>query len=498
MTDQTVAPALFTDLGSDLGWVNNAHARGRYITLPNTFFVYLAMASDFALVAAASFLLGSHAVAGAAEQPAAAFAALCAATIILFMFGKVKLYRVEVISSLRSTLSRLRVVAVVLAGLLAVAYFAVLGDPNIEAEPLPVIVIGAALAGFVAFRFLLARAFAVCVERNIVAHNVVIVGATDLAAQFIEKVGHDRFGVRVAGVFDENADRLAVQTVAGISVRGDVDALIAYNRKHPIDTVVLALPLNETEQLQPLVEKLSVQPLRIRMLPGPIALEMADEWCALPGEVPGVHLMTIADLPIDRLGWMLKAAFDRLIALFALVLFAPIMLGCALAIRLTSPGPVLFRQKRIGYRNAEFNVFKFRSMHVYACNTGKLTDRNDPRVFFCGQIMRKFSFDELPQLFNVLRGEMSLVGPRPHMPEARAAGKLYFDAVRAYASRHRVKPGITGWAQVNGWRGPTETIEQIENRVAHDLHYIDNWSFLLDVKILMKTALVGFFGKNAF
>jgi lipopolysaccharide/colanic/teichoic acid biosynthesis glycosyltransferase len=137
-------------------------------------------------------------------------------------------------------------------------------------------------------------------------------------------------------------------------------------------------------------------------------------------------------------------------------------------------------------------------MHVADCNTGKLTERNDPRIFKFGQIMRKLSFDELPQILNVLKGDMSLVGPRPHMPEARAAGQFYFDAVAEYAARHRVKPGITGWAQVNGWRGPTETLEQIENRVRYDLDYIDNWSLGLDFIILVRTIFVGFAGKNAF
>jgi lipopolysaccharide/colanic/teichoic acid biosynthesis glycosyltransferase len=124
--------------------------------------------------------------------------------------------------------------------------------------------------------------------------------------------------------------------------------------------------------------------------------------------------------------------------------------------------------------------------------------RDDPRVFRFGSLLRKTSLDEVPQLFNVLKGDMSLVGPRPHMPEARAAGRLYYDAVQEYADRQRVKPGITGWAQVNGWRGPTETLEQIERRVEHDIYYIDNWSLLLDFFIIFKTILVGFHGKNAF
>ena len=142
-------------------------------------------------------------------------------------------------------------------------------------------------------------------------------------------------------------------------------------------------------------------------------------------------------------------------------------------------------------------IFKFRTMYVSEEPNVKLTERNDRRIFGFGTLLRKTSLDELPQLFNVLRGEMSLVGPRPHMPLATAAGHLYYEAVSDYAARHRVKPGITGWAQVNGWRGPTETIDQIKSRVTHDIYYIENWSIFLDFRIIFKTVFV-LFGKDVF
>lgn len=214
--------------------------------------------------------------------------------------------------------------------------------------------------------------------------------------------------------------------------------------------------------------------------------------------MPGIQLITIGDRPISELALFIKGTFDRLGAGLGIVLCAPIFLGCAMGIAMSSPGPVLFRQPRVGYRGQEFDIFKFRTMHAVDRPHKHLTERNDPRVFKFGALLRKTSLDELPQLFNVLKGDMSLVGPRPHMPEARAAGMLYFDAVNEYAGRHRVKPGITGWAQVNGWRGPTETIEQIERRVEYDIYYIENWSFLLDFIIVLKTIRVVCGGKNAF
>ncbi|MDE2391969.1 MAG: exopolysaccharide biosynthesis polyprenyl glycosylphosphotransferase [Rhodospirillales bacterium] len=238
--------------------------------------------------------------------------------------------------------------------------------------------------------------------------------------------------------------------------------------------------------------------MQVRLVPEPFTFEIPPHLCAPAGEIPGMQLLRLADPPIELRGQIVKTLFDKCAALAALLLFGPLMLACAAIIKITSPGPVLFQQPRVGLRNRTFMMYKFRSMHMKDCGHSVLTSRNDSRIFPFGHILRKLSLDELPQLFNVLKGDMSMVGPRPHMPQARAAGALYYDIVPDYAARHRVKPGITGWAQVNGWRGPTETVEQIENRVRYDIYYVENWSLWLDVKILFRTAKVGFFGKNAF
>jgi Undecaprenyl-phosphate glucose phosphotransferase len=344
-------------------------------------------------------------------------------------------------------------------------------------------------------RFLLARIFERWVAAGLVSHVVAVIGSVDLAKKFLNRVEGNRFGVKVSAVFDDLAESSA--TESGPFASG-LDGLLQHCRVRDVETVVVALPMDDSERLRNIVHRLSMHPLNIRILPGELALQSSANRYAPMGEIPGIQLMTISDRPIDTWGFLAKSCIDRLFGLLALVLFGPVMICCAIGVKLSSPGPILFRQKRIGYRNKIFEVYKFRSMHAASCNTGKLTERGDPRVFKFGQIMRKLSLDELPQIFNVLKGDMSLVGPRPHMPEARAAGQYYFDAVAAYGARHRVKPGITGWAQVSGWRGPTETIEQIENRVAHDLFYIDNWSLGFDFLILVKTVFVGFAGKNAF
>ena len=172
----------------------------------------------------------------------------------------------------------------------------------------------------------------------------------------------------------------------------------------------------------------------------------------------------------------------------------------ALAIRLDSSGPVFFNQRREGWNNRPFTIFKFRSMHWQPgpCGPLRQTERNDARVTRVGRFLRRTSLDELPQLFNVMRGEMSLVGPRPHAVDMRTEQKLGQDIIAAYAHRHRVKPGMTGWAQVHGLRGATDTAGQLRARVEHDLYYIENWSLMLDLRVLVKTFFQVVFGKNAF
>jgi len=178
----------------------------------------------------------------------------------------------------------------------------------------------------------------------------------------------------------------------------------------------------------------------------------------------------------------------------------PLLAAIALAIKLDDPGKALFRQKRLGFNGQTFHIYKFRTMRTEATDADAqvLVSRGDSRVTPIGRFLRRTSLDELPQLWNVLIGDMSLVGPRPHALKAKAADRLYDEVVAEYAVRHRVKPGITGWAQVKGWRGETDTVEKIKRRVEHDLYYIDNWSLAFDLRILLMTTACGFFGRNAF
>jgi Undecaprenyl-phosphate glucose phosphotransferase len=346
-------------------------------------------------------------------------------------------------------------------------------------------------------RAVVAMAMRQWIRTGYVTQSVVLVGANDLAAGLIRRLEHNRSGIRITGVFDDRSGRTE-RFIRGVPVLGSVDDLLEFTKTHATDLVVVTLPISAADRLNAVVAKLRHQPLNIRVLPGEIGLDRISPIRLSRNELPGVQLIAVADRPISEFALFVKGTIDRATAGLGLVAISPLLLVIAAGIAMSSPGPVLFRQNRVGYKGRLFQIYKFRTMHVAGQPHTRLTTRNDERVFPFGALLRKLSFDELPQLINVLNGDMSLVGPRPHMPEARAAGKLYFEAVNEYAGRHRVKPGMTGWAQVNGWRGPTETLEQIERRVEHDIYYIENWSLMLDAVILIKTVFVGFFGKNAF
>jgi Undecaprenyl-phosphate glucose phosphotransferase len=250
--------------------------------------------------------------------------------------------------------------------------------------------------------------------------------------------------------------------------------------------IVVTLPLSAEERLADIFEKLKAVPVDVRLCPDAVGFRLDRIGISRLGDVP---LLNVIDRPLAGWRWSVKTLEDRVLATLILLMAMPLMMVISLVIKLDSPGPVLFRQKRYGYNNQLIEVMKFRTMYDDQKdeNAEKLTQRNDPRVTRIGAFLRKSSLDELPQVFNVLRGEMSIVGPRPHACRAKAGGVLYQTAVEQYESRHRVKPGITGWAQVNGWRGETETVDQIRRRVEHDLAYIENWSVALDLKIILRT-----------
>ncbi len=317
--------------------------------------------------------------------------------------------------------------------------------------------------------------------------RTVIVGGGKDAEELIRAIQKNANNdIELVGLFDDRADKRSPDTIASCPKLGNVDQLIEFARKTPIDLVIVSMPLSAEDRVLYMLKRLWVLPIDIRLSAHMSKLRLTKSAYSYVG---GVAMLDMADRPISDWNLVFKWVFDKTVATLALILLSPLMVITAIAIKIESKGPVLFKQKRHGFNNELIEIYKFRSMYVDQndTNASKLVSRNDPRVTRVGRFIRKASIDELPQLFNVLKGELSIVGPRPHALQAKAANKLYHEAVGGYFARHRVKPGITGLAQIAGWRGETDTLDKIEQRVNHDLHYIENWTPLLDIYIVFMT-----------
>lgn len=279
--------------------------------------------------------------------------------------------------------------------------------------------------------------------------------------------------------------------VASCSTIGD---FASYVRENNVREVWVALPMSEEKMLREILGEFSGDLVNIRFIPDVQNLAMFDgEMVELMG-APAINLVAS---PLSGAALLQKAIFDRLFAICALVAISPLMLLIAIAIKVSSKGPVFFRQTRKGANGQTFRIFKFRTMREHAETAGVVQQatRNDPRITPVGSFLRRTSLDELPQFLNVLRGEMSVVGPRPH---ATAHDDLYQKIVDGYIHRYRIKPGITGWAQVNGFRGETDRIEKMQGRVEYDLYYLRNWSMKLDIRIVIATVMKGLVHRNAY
>ena len=347
-------------------------------------------------------------------------------------------------------------------------------------------------AGFVAItslRFAVQSITLRAVAEGRFARRAVVYGSSPHAERLLHALEADAASdVRICGVFDDRDDVRSASSIAGYPKRGGTADLVDFCRDNHVDMVLIALPLAAEARVAEIKRHFDVLPADIRIAASASELKLSKNAYSYIGSVPMIDL---SDKPISGWGTVSKAVFDKVVAGLALFALAPVMALIALAIRLESKGPILFRQKRYGFNNELIEVYKFRSMFAAQCDARaeKLVTRDDPRVTRVGRFIRKTSLDELPQLFNVLSGQLSLVGPRPHAVQAVAAGRLYPDVVDGYFARHKVKPGITGWAQINGWRGETDTQEKIQKRVDYDLQYIENWSLWLDIQILVRTPV---------
>ncbi|MEE1197478.1 MAG: undecaprenyl-phosphate glucose phosphotransferase [Lachnospiraceae bacterium] len=327
-------------------------------------------------------------------------------------------------------------------------------------------------------------------KRGLNQKHLLLVGYSRAAEEYIDRVLlNPQWGYTIRGILDDNVP--AGTTYKGIKVLGSIDNLMFILPENRLDEIAITLGLNDYSRLEEIVTLCEKSGVHTKFIPDYNNIIPTKPYTE---DILGLPVINIRYVPLSN---SFPAAVKRLMdivgSLVCIALFLPVMLISAAIIKLTSPGPIIFKQERVGLHNRTFQMFKFRSMVVQNEQTEKKawTVKDDPRVTKFGKFMRKTSIDELPQLFNILKGDMSLVGPRPERP---FFVEKFQEEIPRYMVKHQVRPGLTGWAQVNGYRGDTS----IRKRIDHDLYYIENWTLGLDIKILFLTVFKGFVNKNAY
>jgi Undecaprenyl-phosphate glucose phosphotransferase len=408
-------------------------------------------------------------------------------------------YRIAALRRLTPQLGRILVTWLMVFAALAIAAFLTRsGDDFSRGWFVVWFIVG--LAAIIAFRAVVSTRVRAWSRAGLLERRAVIVGGGAPAEKLILALQAEReHDIRICGIFDDRKNDRSPPVVAGYPKLGTIAELVTFARKARIDLLIVTIPIVAEKRVLELLQQLWVLPVDIRLSAQSASLRFKPHTYSYVGSVP---FLDIADRPIADWNYVAKWLLDRVLGSLILLLALPVMAVIAIAIKLDSRGPVLFRQKRYGFNNEVIEVYKFRSMYTDQTDAKatKQVTRDDPRVTRVGRIIRKTSLDELPQLFNVVfRGTLSLVGPRPHAVEGRmATSQLFEQVVDGYFARHRVKPGITGWAQVNGLRGETDTEEKIQRRVEYDFYYIENWSVLFDLYILLITPIALVKGVNAY
>lgn len=428
------------------------------------------------------FAAFASAPAGLDPVRAAVQAALGAAAAVLVLWA-CGLYRLGALRRFWRGAAALLVLGLGLAALAGLRLE--IAGAIVAAAALPARGLGAAMA-------------AAALDFGLTERRAVIVGGGERAERVMtalaEQPGND---IRVCAIFDDRDDVRSPPVVMGVPKLGRLEALLPFARAAEVDMLIVTLPLTAEQRIRTILKMVEVLPIDVRL-----SDFSADPAFRRRGGREGEGgLIAVMSRPIQGRSLLLKRIVDVVGAGAALLLFSPILILTALAIKLDSPGPILFRQPRHGYNNRPVDVYKFRSMHAADCDPRalRIVTRGDPRVTRVGRFIRRWSIDELPQLFNVLRGDLSLVGPRPHALAARSSRQEPFEVIaEGYAARHKVRPGLTGWAQVHGWRGEIDDPDALRRRVEHDLYYIENWSIWLDFYVLAMTPLKLVTTRNAF
>lgn len=352
---------------------------------------------------------------------------------------------------------------------------------------------------FIFFNILYTALFRV-IYKNILRHkynsgenvtNILVIGEDSIAVDYLKTIrNYKKYGYNVKGVLTLDS-KIIGQNIAGYPIIGTINEFTKLQNENNFDEVVLALQLNQVELAKDIIHKCDVEGVRLKLIPSYYEFLKVDMNIE---SLEGIPMLTVREVPLDNIfNKFIKRVFDICFSIFAILLTSPIMVFVAIGIKLTSSGPIFFKQERVGIKNRTFNMLKFRSMKVQKESDTNViwTTQNDPRKTKFGSFLRKTSLDELPQFFNVFMGHMSIVGPRPERPYWVNRFK---EEIPDYMLRHYVKSGITGWAQVNGWRGDTSIAE----RIKCDNYYIQNWSLTFDIKIIFMTVFKGFINKNAY
>lgn len=345
-----------------------------------------------------------------------------------------------------------------------------------------------ALVGLGGVRILCRGTAALVRQRGLDLRTAVVVGATKDANRIVDTLQHERWtGIRVHGWFSTPVDTARIDHTPHL---GDLDMLAAYVEAHGINQVWIALPLRAEEEIKRVLDALQYSAANIKLVPDLFGIQVLNQSV---GQIAGLPVINLQQSPLQGMNRLIKAVQDRVLAFAILLAISPLMLVIAAAVKLSSPGPVFYRQERVSWNNRSFHMLKFRSMPMDAeTGTGAVWAKaGESRATRVGSFLRKTSLDELPQFINVLKGEMSIVGPRPERP---VFVHKFKEEIPAYMKKHMVKAGITGWAQVNGWRGSTDLTRRIEC----DLYYIEHWSLAFDLRIILLTLFKGFVNKNAY
>ena len=351
--------------------------------------------------------------------------------------------------------------------------------------------------------FVIANVILMVISRNVIHHilrafrkkgynlkHMILVGYSRAAEEYIDRItANPQWGYVVCGILDDKVPRGTVYK--GVKVLGEIDNLLIILPENRMDEIAITLSLADYDRLEQLVDWCEKSGVHTKFIPDYNSLIPSKPYTE---DILGLPVINIRYVPLtNTINWWLKRIIDFVGALAALLIASPVMIGAAIAVKATSKGPIIFKQERIGLHNKPFQMYKFRSMVQQTDEEEKKgwTVKDDPRVTKVGAFLRKTSLDELPQLFNILKGDMSLVGPRPERPQFVEKFK---EEIPRYMIKHQVRPGLTGWAQVNGYRGDTS----IRKRVEYDIYYIENWTLGMDIKILFLTLFTGFVNKNAY